>query len=344
MRRKFMGKPIFSYVESIVPIMKKYLLLFFCLSAFAQVPLNGTRLENVDYPFTVQFIDLDIQGQKLEMAYMDVMPAKPNGKLIVLLHGKNFGGSYWRQPAKGLSKAGYRVIIPDQIGFGKSSKTDKIQASFHLLAQNTKTLLDHLNVQKVYMLGHSMGGMLATRFSLMYPEIVEKLILENPIGLEDWKTVVPYQSVDDWYRTELAQTYNKMKAYQQQSYYHGQWKPEYDEWLNLQAGWLGNKEYPLIAKNSALFYDMIFTQPVVYEFENLKMPVLLIIGQEDRTALGKDKAPESMRAQLGNYPKLGKLTESKIKNAKLVELNGVGHLPHIEDYPAFLAPLLEFLK
>lgn len=45
-----------------------------------------------------------------------------------------------------------------------------------------------------------MGGMLATRFALMFPEMTEKLILLNPIGLEDWKIKVPYQTVDEWYR------------------------------------------------------------------------------------------------------------------------------------------------
>ncbi|RZJ29714.1 MAG: alpha/beta hydrolase [Flavobacterium sp.] len=304
----------------------------------------GLRLENVKYPFAVKFISHETQGKTLEMAYMDVTPAKPNGKAILLLHGKNFAGNYWEQTAKDLSAQGYRVIIPDQIGFGKSSKTDAIQYSFQLMAQQTKALLDQLQIKKITVLGHSMGGMLATRFALMYSEMTEKLILENPIGLEDWKTVVPYQSVDDWNKSELAQTYEKLKAYQQNSYYHGQWKPEYDKWLNQLAGWLSNENYPLIAKNSALLYDMIFTQPVVYEFGNLKMPVLLIIGQEDRTALGKDKAPEEAKSKLGNYPQLGKATAAKIKNAKLVELPGLGHSPHIENYNAVIKPLLEFLR
>lgn len=325
----------------------KKIWLFLLLPAvvWAQPATNGIRLENVGYPFPVNYLPLEIQGQKLEMAYMDLAPAtKPNGKTIVLLHGKNFSGNYWEQTANDLSAAGYRVVMPDQIGFGKSSKSGNIQYTFQLLAQNTKALLDRLGVAKTTILGHSMGGMLATRFALMYPETTEKLILENPIGLEDWKTVVPYQSVDDWYRSELNQTYEKLKAYQQESYYHGQWEPAYDKWLDQLAGWLKNKDYPLIAKNSALLYDMIFTQPVFYEFADLQMPVLLIIGLEDRTALGKDKAPADKRRQLGNYPVLGKTAAAKIKRSKLVELEGIGHSPHIERYPEFIRPVLDFLK
>jgi pimeloyl-ACP methyl ester carboxylesterase len=330
--------------------MKQIIAIILFATGFASLaqekPLeaSGLMLENIKYPFPVKDISLNIQGQKLTMAYMDLQLAKSNGKTVVLFHGKNFSAAYWEQTAKDLSKDGYRVIMPDQIGFRKSSKPTNIQYTFQLLAQNTKAVLDELKVSKIYLLGHSMGGMLATRFALMYPEMVEKLVLENPIGLEDWKTVVPYQSVDDWYESELKQDYQKMKDYQLKFYYDNKWKPEYDHWLNINAGWTLNKEYPVIAKNAALTYDMIFTQPVVYEFENLTMPVLLIIGQRDRTALGKGKAPKDVQEKLGNYPILGRKTKKKIKHAELVEIDNVGHLPHIEAYDKFIGPFKEFLK
>lgn len=310
----------------------------------AESEVSGLRLENVKYPFEVKEIVLSIQGQDLKMAYMDARPKAPNGKTVLLLHGKNFAGYYWEQTAIDLNKAGYRVVIPDQIGFGKSDKPVDIQYSFQLLASNTKAVLDELKIDKAAVLGHSMGGMLATRFALMYPECTQKLILENPIGLEDWKTVVPYQSIDDWYRSELAQNRESIKDYQFKSYYGNKWKPEYDKGLDILAGWTLNKDYAVIAKNAALTYDMIFTQPVVYEFSNLKVPTLLIIGQRDRTALGKAKAPKEVQETLGNYPKLGWETASKIRNSKLVEIDNAGHLPHVEAYDKFLPPVLEFLK
>lgn len=324
---------------------KTLLLLLIGISALAQnVKENGLRLENVTYPFPVKEIALPIQGKTLKMSYMDVASDKPNGKTVLLLHGKNFAGYYWGQTCKDLNKAGFRVIIPDQIGFGKSDKPTDIQYSFQLLALNTKAILDELKIGKVMVLGHSMGGMLATRFALMFPDRTEKLILENPIGLEDWKTVVPYQTVDDWYQSELKQDYESIKKYQLQFYYDNKWKPEYDKGVEMLAGWTVNKDYPTIAKNAALTYDMIFTQPVVYEFQNLKVPTLLIIGQRDRTALGKGKAPKEVQETLGNYPKLGRETQARIKGSELVEIDGVGHLPHVEAYAKFIEPLLAFLK
>jgi len=197
--------------------MQKLILVLFLLISLAAssqqktIEPAGINLENIQYPFPVKFMSTSIQGEKLRMGYMDVGAEKANGHTIVLLHGKNFNGAYWETTAKELRKNGYRVIIPDQIGFGKSSKPRRIQYSFQLLAQQTKKLLDTLGITEAYVLGHSMGGMLATRFALMYPSVVKKLILEDPIGLEDWKLKVPYQAVEDWFRSEMKQDYNSMK-------------------------------------------------------------------------------------------------------------------------------------
>ncbi len=123
----------------------------------------------------------------------------------MLLHGKNFNGAYWETTVRELTKSGFRVVLPDQIGFGKSTKPQNFQYSFQQLADNTKALLDTLGIAKTAVLEHSMGGMLATRFALMYPQVTEKLILENPISLEDYKRFVPYLPVDWWYKNELDQ-------------------------------------------------------------------------------------------------------------------------------------------
>ncbi|RZJ77158.1 MAG: alpha/beta hydrolase [Flavobacterium sp.] len=202
-------------------MMKKYIVLVFALftvqlaSQAQQIDTLSITLENVKYAYPVQFLNLVTEGQDIRMAYMDVKPTtKNNGKTVMLFHGKNFGGYYWTEVIKSLSADGYRVIVPDQIGFGKSSKPF-IHYSFHQLATWNKKLLDTLGVQKASILGHSMGGMLATRFALLYPEKTEKLLLENPIGLEDYKTFVPYVSTEQQYKTELKATAESIQKYYQ---------------------------------------------------------------------------------------------------------------------------------
>lgn len=307
------------------------------------VPLDKD-LNGYAYPYPVNMLDVEAQGQKLKMAYMDVRPQTPNGKVALLLHGKNFGGYYWKTTIEMLNAEGYRVVVPDQIGFGKSSKPEQLQYSFQLLATLTNDLLSSLGVSKVDVVGHSMGGMLATRFALMYPQSVEKLVLVNPIGLEDWKTLLPYRDVATWYAQELKQTPESLQAYQTKVYYDGAWKPDYDEMLMPQAGWTLHADYPRIAWNSALQYDMIWTQPVLYEFKHLKMPVLLVIGTRDRTALGKDMATSELGNQLGRYDRLGKFAARAIPNARLVELEGVGHVPQVEAFEAYKKVVVGFLK
>lgn len=308
-------------------------------------PVLDIMLTNYEYPFKVDLYHFNSQQQDLIMAYMDIQPKDNNGKVVILMHGKNFNGAYWKTTIDTLTNEGFRVIVPDQIGFGKSSKPHGYQYTFQQLAINTKELLNHLNVDKVSVLGHSMGGMLATRFTLMYPDKVEKMILENPIGLEDWKVVAPYTSIDEHYNNELEANYESTKSYQLAFYYDNNWKPEYDEWVYLLTGWVEHPEYPTVAWNNAQTADMIFTQPVLYEFQNIGVPTLLIIGTRDRTAIGKNNIKdEYVREKMGLYQFLGKETQNRIPGSILVELDNIGHLPHIESFEQFIDPLKEFLK
>jgi len=311
---------------------------------FSQVKPLDAELTNYQYPYQVHFLNFKSQNNDLKMAYMDVKPKTSNGKTIMLLHGKNFNGAYWEKTAKDLSDKGFRVIIPDQIGFGKSSKPQSYQFSFSQLAENTKAILDELKIDKTIVLGHSMGGMVATRFALLYPNMVQKLILENPIGLEDYKTFASYQTIDQAYQSELKNTAETYKNYQLKFYYDNKWKEEYQPWLDLIAGWTLHPDYPKVAWNAALTSDMIYNQPVCYEFKNIKTPTLLIIGTRDRTAIGKDRAPKELQPKMGQYQELGKKTQQQIQGSKLVELENVGHLPHIEVYDKFWNALYDFIK
>lgn len=99
-----------------------------------------------------------------------------------------------------------------------------------------------------------------------------------------------------------------------------------------------------VAWDAALTYDMIYTQPVVHEFDKLRMPVLLLIGQTDNTAPGKDAAPEELRSQLGNYKVLGQQAAERIPNARLVTFADLGHSPQIQAPEVFHKALLEGLQ
>jgi pimeloyl-ACP methyl ester carboxylesterase len=299
---------------------------------------------NYAYPYPVRRFRFESQRQELHMAYLDVPAGRGNGRTVTLLHGKNFTAGYWARTIAALSEAGYRVIAPDQIGFGKSSKPERYQYSFAGLAANTRELLKSLGVERSSIVGHSMGGMLAVRYALMFPESVDRLVLVNPIGLEDYAALVPYRPVDFWYRRELASTPDKLREYQKSSYFAGEWKPEYESLIELAAGFTKHPEYWRVAWASALTYDMVVTQPVVDALPRLKVPTALIVGLRDRTALGKDLLPPEKRDSLGRYEELAPRAAKAIPGAKYVGLPGVGHLPQVEAFDAYREALLGFLS
>ena len=206
--------------------MIRYSFAFFTIAAFVfgQAPGSQTPKapvdikpgsitnEDVAYPYPVSYLPLKLYGQDVNMAYMDVPPAgQPNGRTVMLFHGFNFGGFYFAGPIEALRREGFRVVVPDQIGFGRSSKP-VIPYNFHDMALNSRTLLKSLGISRAAIVGHSMGGMLAARFASSYPDVTERVVLYNPIGLTDSRWDQPWTSTDDAYKALLAQTHDQNYA------------------------------------------------------------------------------------------------------------------------------------
>jgi pimeloyl-ACP methyl ester carboxylesterase len=102
-------------------------------------------------------------------------------------------------------------------------------------------------------------------------------------------------------------------------------------------------EYPRYARASALTYEMIYEQPIRHELHLLAMPVLLIIGQSDRSVFFRRYAkPEDIKA-LGNWPALGRAAIKEPLDGQLVEIEGAGHVSHLERPQEFLGALMKFL-
>ncbi|POR53225.1 alpha/beta fold hydrolase [Bosea psychrotolerans] len=310
------------------------------------VAAYGARLEGFDYAYPVKVHGFISQRQPLEMAYLDIPASgQANGQTVMLLHGKNFCAGTWDATIKVLTQAGYRVVAPDQIGFCKSSKPAGYQFSFQQLAANTAGLLKELGIQRAIVVGHSMGGMLAARYALMYPGTVERLVLVDPLGLEDWQAKgVPYATLDAAFQGELKTSFESIKAYQQRFYYNGNWKPEYDQWVAMLAGMYAGDGKQAVAWNQAQTSDMVFTQPVVHDFPNIRVPTALMIGGKDRTAPGANRATPELQKTLGLYQQLGREAAKAIPDARLVEFPELGHSPQVEAPEEFHKVLLRLLR
>src|SRR5580698_5934437 len=320
-----------------------FLLSLVALPASAQTrEPYGIGLEGFSYPYPVSMLPLVNDGEPVRMAYMDVAAATPNGRTVVLLHGRNFPSSYWAPVIKTLNDAGYRVLVPDQIGFGKSSKPTA-DLHFDTLARNTITLLDHLQIAKADIVAHSLGGMLGVRIARAYPDRIAHLLLAAPIGLEDYRFYVPptptekiLESEDkltaDGYRKQLETNYSLKLPPDQVT-------PFIDARFNIK----GSSEYPRWLHAFVSSGQMIYREPVVHEIPLLKLPVLFIMGADDHNAPGRPNAPEELRPLMGKNAELAQALAARMSNARAEVIPDTGHLAFLEARAKFDELMLGFL-
>ncbi|CAL78073.1 putative alpha/beta hydrolase; putative prolyl aminopeptidase [Bradyrhizobium sp. ORS 278] len=303
----------------------------------------GINLEGFAYPYPVGLLPLVNDGEQLRMAYMDVAPAQPNGRTALLLHGRNFPASYWAPVIRTLTEAGFRVVVPDQVGFGKSSKPAG-ELHFDTLARNTIALLDHLGIARVEIVAHSMGGMLAVRIGRAYPDRVAHLVLTAPIGLEDYRMYVPPIPTEKIIETEdslTAEGYRK----QLETNYALKLPPEQvTPFIDARFNLKGSADYPRWLKSFVGSYQMIYREPVVHEIPLLTQPTLFIMGADDHNAPGRPNAPEVLRAKMGQNAELAKALSSQMRDARTEVIPNAGHLVFLDAPEAYDALLLEFLS
>jgi pimeloyl-ACP methyl ester carboxylesterase len=303
----------------------------------------GIDLEGFAYPYPVSLFPVVNDGEQLRMAYMDVgASGQPNGRTVVLLHGRNFPSSYWAPVIKTLRDAGFRVVVPDQIGFGKSSKPGG-ELHFDTLARNTIALLDHLQVAQFDVIAHSMGGMLAVRIARTYPDRVAHLVLTAPIGLEDYRLYVPPVPTEkiieaedkltaDGYRKQLETNYALKLPPDQVT-------PFIDSRFNIKD----SADYPRWLRAFVASYQMIYREPVVHEIPLLSQPTLFVMGADDHNAPGRPNAPEPLRAKMGHNAELAQGLAKLMPDARAEVIPNTGHLVFLEARDKYDALVLGFL-
>jgi pimeloyl-ACP methyl ester carboxylesterase len=291
-------------------------------------PVSST-LEEVPYPHPVHYLDVQHFGQDGRMAYMDVAPTgTPNGQTAMLFHGMNFAGKGFEVTITALSEAGFRVLVPDRIGYGRSSKLD-IPYNLHIFALDSKRLLDHVGVEKAAIVGHSMGGMVASRFAMTYPAVTTHVALVNQIGLTDQRQGRPWRDFEELYQATLTNTTYQSILRNHMSYYPT-WDNKYLEWVRYQYGQTLIAEWPLLARIRTWQQQILFLDPVVYDWQHIQAKSLVIGGAQDNLT--------------ANYAELARHVSETIPNAELILYPGIGHNPHFEIPEQYHADLIRFLR
>ena len=123
----------------------------------------------------------------LTLSYFEAgEPTEVGGGLpLVMLHGGGPGASAWSNFGSCLPTFAeqFRTLLVDQPGFGDSDKPEVQGHFFTFAADALRALLDELGIERVHLLGNSLGGGTAVRFALKYPKRVGRLVLMGPGGL-----------------------------------------------------------------------------------------------------------------------------------------------------------------
>jgi pimeloyl-ACP methyl ester carboxylesterase len=287
----------------------------------------SANFEEIPYPYPVQFLELNRFGQDMRMAYMDVAPTgRSNGQTVFWQHGMNFYSEAYTPTLQALSAAGFRVIAVDRIGYGKSSKPI-IPYNFNFVAANMKALLDELGIEQVAAVGHSMGGMVMSRFAMLYPDVTTHVVLVNQIGLTDQRQSRTWV---DPHVAELGVASYQSILRGHRRYFPKDWPPAHLEFVRRQYGQTMSGEWPRLAMVRRLQGQMLYDDPVVYDWQHISSKALILAGEED--------------GLVADFPALARHVDSELQNSTMLLYPGVGHAPQIEIPDQFHADLIRFLR
>ena len=216
----------------------------------------------------------------------------------------------------------------DRLGYGRSSKP-LIHYNLHIPARNTKALLDHLGIERAAIVGHSMGGMVATRFASTYPETTSHVVMVNQIGLTDTRPGRAWPDPEAAYQSALGTTYQSVLRGHVRYYPRG-WKPEYLQWVKVQYGLTLGGDWPRMARIRAGQRMILFEDPVVYEWQHIATKALVIGGADDRL--------------VADFPSAARNVAEQLQNADFIIYPEVGHSPHLDNPETFHPDLIRFLR
>ena len=285
------------------------------------------NMEEIEYPHPVDFLNVSLFGQDVRIAYMDVAPVGPaNGRTVVFLHGGSYYGWYWKEQIEALRGEGYRVVVKDRLGWGKSSKPI-LPYSMSLHASNTARLLEHLGISEAAVVGHSIGGQMATRFAFLYPEMTTHLVTVNQIGLTDRRAGRGYRPFTGEVNVDpdLGRAWASFVRTETNRYVN--WRPEFVEHLRIRYGQRLSGEWPRLAYVQALGGNLRSMDTVVDDWPHIRTKTLILGGEVD----GPD------------FPANARRAVEILPNAEVFLIPDVGHNPHEEVPEIVNAELIRFL-
>ncbi|HTE48168.1 MAG TPA: alpha/beta hydrolase [Gemmatimonadaceae bacterium] len=240
---------------------------------------------------------------------------------LLLVHGHPFNRSMWRPQLDAVRDSGWRVIIPDLRGYGETTVVPG-RTTLDVFAADLAGLLDHLGIDSVVIGGLSMGGQIVMEFARQYPQRVRRMLLA---------ATFPHAETDEGKRTRNAMADRLLR--EGMNYYSDEVLPKMLAPRSIAA-------LPAVASHVSAM--MRATNPEgaaaavrgraerpSYEdtLASVRVPAIVVVGSDDAFTTRQDA--EKMRDLL--------------RNSELIWIEGVGHMPNLEEPAAFNAALTRFL-
>jgi 4,5:9,10-diseco-3-hydroxy-5,9,17-trioxoandrosta-1(10),2-diene-4-oate hydrolase len=271
----------------------------------------------------------------MRLHYHEAAPAdQADGTPVVMLHGGGPGASAWSNFGRNLPVFAerFRTLMVDQPGFGRSAKPAVTGNYFTFAADALGGLLDELGIDRVHLVGNSLGGGTAMRFALRFPERVGRLVLMAPGGL-GLNVFAPDPTEGVQRLMEFAAppgpSREKMAAFLRTLVFDQRLVT--DELVDERYAVASDPDaIAAMASMGASFYDPACAEDGMLwrEAHRLRRPVLLIWGREDRV-----------------NPLDGALVALKlIRRAQLHVFGGCGHWAQLEKFDEFNRLAISFLE
>ena len=240
-----------------------------------------------------------------------------SGPTVILLHGLGGSAGTWHFNIPALAEK-YHVVVPDQIGFGKSDKplvNYRIRTYVDFLDQFCK----QLKIERATLVGSSMGGWIAVTFAAAFPERVDKLVLADAAGYMPPKDL----DVRTFYGLNPT-TRDGMKVLMAKVFYSKAFQADAAIDQAIAARLAAGDGFTIKSITESIIRGEDFIDGLI---KTIKTPTLIVWGRED----GLTPVADAERFN------------KDIAGSKLVVFDQCGHAPNIEKAGEFNAALLKFL-
>jgi pimeloyl-ACP methyl ester carboxylesterase len=300
--------------------------LFCCALSGCALP-RGRSFNELDYPIATKTVEVD----GIQIAYSDRGEGEPT---LILIHGLGSYSPVWSRNMDELSCCA-RVIAIDLPGYGRSSKANYLY-SMKFFARVVERFIEKLELGRVVLVGHSMGGQIALTHALRYPGRAEALVLVAPAGLERFGA-----GEGAWLSEAMSKEFVELTPPEnvhtnfQSNFYDMPKAAAFMARHRLQI--INGPDFDGYAYAVSRSVRAMITEPVADRLGDVRVPTLVLFGREDSLI------PNPM-LHGGTPAPIAREAVARMPRARLVVIPRAGHMVQFERPEAFDRAVLDFVS